>query len=138
MRGQVRSSVAPILFIVLAITAFAVGDQAKADPLKAPSDPIAHRAEAVTPVANESIGPSSLGVRFLFGFYQHGVSPTKGTACPMFPSCSEYGRLSVARHGLFLGIMITADRLHRCGHDLYLYERLWSVSHGWCYDDAPH
>ena len=137
MPGQVRASIAPVLFLALAFGAFAASDQVRADALRAPSDPIAHRAEVLTPVANVNIGPATLGVRFLFGLYQRGVSPTKGVSCPMFPSCSEYGRLSVARHGLLLGVMITADRLHRCGHDLYLYPRLWSVSNGWCYEDTP-
>jgi hypothetical protein len=38
---------------------------------------------------------------------------------------------------LALGIAMTADRLHRCGHDLHLYQRLWSPSRGWCYEDPP-
>jgi len=29
----------------------------------------------------------------------------------MYPTCSAYSRLAVRKHGFFLGIMMTADRL---------------------------
>jgi hypothetical protein len=35
----------------------------------------------------------------------------------MYPSCSQYSRQAVARHGLFIGAMMAADRLMRCGRD---------------------
>jgi len=105
--------------------------------MNAPSDPIARPSGISVPVAEESIAPVSLIVRGLFGLYHHVVGPTKGTHCPMVPSCSEYSRISVAQHGLAMGVIMSADRLHRCGHDLHLYPRLWSSSRGWSYDDQP-
>ena len=45
----------------------------------------------------------------------------KGSYCPMYPSCSEYGRLAISENG-FLGIIKTFDRLHRCSHDLENYD----------------
>jgi hypothetical protein len=37
--------------------------------------------------------------------------------CPMYPSCSQYSRQAVARHGIVKGWMMTMDRLMRCGRD---------------------
>ncbi len=86
----------------------------------------------------ERFGPASVLVRGLFALYQRKVSPTKGARCPMVPSCSEYGRLCLARHGLLRGTVMSAERLHRCGHDLYRYPKLWSATRGWCYDNPPY
>ena len=38
-------------------------------------------------------------------------------ACPMHPSCSEYSRQAVEKHGFSLGWTIAMDRLLRCGRD---------------------
>jgi hypothetical protein len=106
-------------------------------PLNAPSDPIAGYSQVTSDIGGIQVGPSVLLIRTLFVLYQRGVGPMRGTLCPMLPSCSEYARISVVRHGLLFGSLMAADRLHRCGHDLYLYPRLWSTSRGWCYEDPP-
>lgn len=38
-------------------------------------------------------------------------------ACPMHPSCSEYSRQAIAKHGFFPGWTMAMDRLIRCGRD---------------------
>ena len=53
--------------------------------------------------------------------YQRWISPAKGSSCPMLPSDSAYARQALRRHGLILGVLMTADRLHRCGHDVDEY-----------------
>ncbi len=35
----------------------------------------------------------------------------------MYPSCSEYSRQALEKYGFFMGAMIAADRLMRCGRD---------------------
>ena len=45
----------------------------------------------------------------------------KGQTSPMATSCSEYGRLAVREQGFVRGVLITADRIHCCGHDLQHY-----------------
>jgi putative component of membrane protein insertase Oxa1/YidC/SpoIIIJ protein YidD len=55
--------------------------------------------------------------------YRSSIGPIKGEFCPMYPSCSQYGDIAIKRHGV-LGILMTMDRLHRCGHDLESYERV--------------
>lgn len=37
--------------------------------------------------------------------------------CPMHPSCSEYSRQAVEKHGFSLGWTMAMDRLLRCGRD---------------------
>jgi len=54
--------------------------------------------------------------------YQRFISPAKGSACPMEPSDSAYARQAIHRYGLFQGALMSADRLHRCGHDVNHYD----------------
>ena len=49
--------------------------------------------------------------------YKRFISPAKGSACPMEPSDSTYASQAIRRYGIFWGSLMTADRLHRCGHD---------------------
>lgn len=53
--------------------------------------------------------------------YQLLISPSKGTSCPMHPHCSLYGHRAFQHHNPLQAFMMTADRLHRCGHDLENY-----------------
>jgi putative component of membrane protein insertase Oxa1/YidC/SpoIIIJ protein YidD len=71
-----------------------------------------------------AVGPSLVLARSLLFVYQRGAAPGKGQACPMYPSCSEYARLAVLRRGVLKGIVMAADRLHRCGHDLRYYPKV--------------
>jgi hypothetical protein len=77
-----------------------------------------------------AVGPAQTLARGLLFVYQRGAAPSKGQACPMYPSCSEYARLAVLRHGVLRGVLMAADRLHRCGHDLRYYPRVADAD-GW-------
>ena len=50
-------------------------------------------------------------------FYQDHISPVDGDRCPMHPSCSEYARQAIQKHGPVLGWIMACDRLIRCGRD---------------------
>ena len=52
--------------------------------------------------------------RGLLRGYQLGLSPLVGPACRFTPSCSEYAREALARHGLVRGSAYAARRLLRC------------------------
>jgi putative component of membrane protein insertase Oxa1/YidC/SpoIIIJ protein YidD len=39
------------------------------------------------------------------------ISPIDGKTCPMYPSCSKYSLLCFEKHGLFIGWVMTCDRL---------------------------
>jgi putative membrane protein insertion efficiency factor len=57
------------------------------------------------------------------GFYKRALSPLLPPACRFTPTCSEYAREAVLRHGLGRGLALAARRLARChpfhagGHD---------------------
>lgn len=56
----------------------------------------------------------------LLDFYQgplDHLSAVRRGECPMMPSCSEYSRQVIARHGPVVGWAMTMDRLMRCGRD---------------------
>lgn len=54
--------------------------------------------------------------------YKLFISPSKGSQCPSNPSCSTYGFTAFQTHDPLTAYLMTADRLHRCGHDLGNYE----------------
>jgi len=48
---------------------------------------------------------------WLVGFYKETVSKVDGDRCPSEPSCSEYSLQAFRKHGLFIGWVMTVDRL---------------------------
>jgi putative component of membrane protein insertase Oxa1/YidC/SpoIIIJ protein YidD len=56
-------------------------------------------------------------LRFLVEAYSEYISPIDGKDCPMYPSCSKYSVQCFKKHGLFIGWVMTCDRLFRCGRD---------------------
>ncbi|AOY58881.1 conserved uncharacterized protein, DUF37 [Desulfococcus multivorans] len=63
-----------------------------------------------------SASPFSGMLAFYRGPLDHLSAVRRGT-CPMTPSCSEYAREAVARHGELRGWIMACDRLMRCGRD---------------------
>lgn len=45
------------------------------------------------------------------------LSGVRGSQCPMFPSCSEYMRQAIEKHGAAKGWVMGTERLMRCGHE---------------------
>ena len=52
--------------------------------------------------------------------YQRHISPINGGRCPMYPSCSRFAAQAVEEEGA-KGLIMTFDRLLRCGRDLEGY-----------------
>jgi putative membrane protein insertion efficiency factor len=46
--------------------------------------------------------------------YQLTLSPLIGPTCRFFPSCSEYARQAIMRHGPAKGTLYALNRLLRC------------------------
>ena len=46
--------------------------------------------------------------------YQRWLSPVLPGACRFWPTCSEYARLALVRHGLARGSMLALWRVCRC------------------------
>lgn len=47
-------------------------------------------------------------------FYKRRVSPLLPPSCRFTPTCSEYARLALLKHGLVRGLALAAGRLLRC------------------------
>ncbi len=54
--------------------------------------------------------------------YQRYMSCLKNTHCSMYPSCSNYAKMVFQDNSFPKAMILTADRLTRCGHDLDVYQ----------------
>jgi len=52
--------------------------------------------------------------RWILAVYKRVVSPLLPASCRFYPSCSDYAREAVERHGVRRGIWLAARRLLRC------------------------
>jgi hypothetical protein len=46
--------------------------------------------------------------------YQYALRPLLGANCRFYPSCSDYAREAIERHGAFRGVCLAVRRLARC------------------------
>jgi putative membrane protein insertion efficiency factor len=51
---------------------------------------------------------------FLIGVYQYAVSPLFPSSCRYTPSCSQYAKEAIMRHGVFRGSYLAVRRILRC------------------------
>ena len=51
---------------------------------------------------------------YIISLYQKYISPYKGTKCPYFPSCSNYGIEAIKEHGAIKGFFMAFWRVLRC------------------------
>ncbi len=51
---------------------------------------------------------------FLIILYQKLLSPWLPPSCRYTPSCSQYAKEALLRHGLFRGLLLALKRLARC------------------------
>ena len=47
-------------------------------------------------------------------FYQHFITPYTPPSCRFTPTCSEYGRQALLKHGPIKGLLLTLWRILRC------------------------
>ena len=47
-------------------------------------------------------------------FYQIAISPLLGPSCRFTPTCSEYARQALIKHGPFKGLWLAVWRILRC------------------------
>ena len=48
---------------------------------------------------------------WLLSFYQTTIGPVNSGRCPLYPTCSQYSKEAIHRHGPVVGVVMTADRL---------------------------
>jgi putative membrane protein insertion efficiency factor len=58
--------------------------------------------------------PASVLLQGAITVYQRAVSPLLGPSCRFEPSCSEYAREAIRRHGAARGLLLSLRRLLRC------------------------
>ncbi len=51
---------------------------------------------------------------FLIGVYQYAVSPLFPSSCRYTPTCSQYAKEAIVKHGLLRGSYLAARRILRC------------------------
>lgn len=68
------------------------------------------------PNARGDCQPVSQIIRFYQGPLAH-LSAVRYGGCPMEPHCSAYAIEALERHGPIMGLVMTFDRLIRCGND---------------------
>ena len=50
----------------------------------------------------------------LIRMYQYLISPMRAPCCRFYPSCSEYARQAVEKHGVYKGMLLIFKRIFRC------------------------
>jgi len=50
----------------------------------------------------------------LIKIYQYFISPLLGPRCRFMPTCSEYAKQAIEKHGVFYGIYLASKRLLKC------------------------
>ncbi len=51
---------------------------------------------------------------YMIRAYQYCISPLLGPSCRFYPSCSEYAREAIQKHGAMRGVLLGAGRICRC------------------------
>ncbi|MBA7560484.1 putative membrane protein insertion efficiency factor [subsurface metagenome] len=67
-------------------------------------------------------------------FFSEYISQVDGDRCPMYPTCASYSRQVIKKHGFFMGIVMTADRLIHESNEMD-YAPLVKVGGGMRYSD---
>ena len=82
----------------------------------------------------DAFQPMRAIIEFYRGPLNH-CSAVRYGECPMYPSCSEYCKQAFEQYGFFMGAMISADRLMRCGRDELKSAPLIFINGKWKYYD---
>lgn len=56
----------------------------------------------------------SLPFLALIGGYQKLISPLLPPSCIYYPSCSEYSKQAIVKHGVWVGSLLMIQRILRC------------------------
>lgn len=102
-----------------------------------PSVSCSHLREG-SPPPPVSAGHCPVLLKIYQGPLNHLAAVRRG-ACPMHPSCSEYSRQAITKHGARMGLIMTIDRLIRCGRDEMASATRVRVGGQWkFYDPVSH
>jgi putative membrane protein insertion efficiency factor len=98
--------------LLLGAAVRAPGDQNLLQSLRQPrQQPV----PAKTPLdLSQSTSELEMAAALLLRCYQVFLSSQDGPRCQFTPSCSEYARIVIRRHGLLAGLLMASDRYQRC------------------------
>ncbi|HSR12976.1 MAG TPA: membrane protein insertion efficiency factor YidD [Thermodesulfobacteriota bacterium] len=65
----------------------------------------------VSPAGGFKGSAAQRGAEGLVGIFQNYISPVDGDRCPSYPTCSQYARQAIRKHGALVGVAMTVDRL---------------------------
>ena len=111
-RAAAARSLCGLLLLAAVFLGTAAYGQTEADPMRGPD---VSRCKAPTVAASVSI-PAQVFDAYL-RFFQKVISPVDGARSSMYPTGSDYARQAFARHGAFLGFLLTAERLLHEGNE---------------------
>jgi putative membrane protein insertion efficiency factor len=74
-----------------------------------PKDPPGPGPGSQTPPT--SLSPGQKAAQGVLRFFQEYISPVDGDRCPCYPTCSQYSVEVVRKHGVWIGLVMTFDRL---------------------------
>jgi len=95
------------IWIVLPVTA-GWGGEDPFEPWKFGNQPVP---DSRVSQENETASlPARMALRGL-RFFSEYISKVDGDRCPMYPTCASYSRQAIQKHGFFIGVVMTADRL---------------------------
>lgn len=78
-------------------------------------------------------------VLFPISLFRKYISPVDGARCDMYPTCSKYSMEVINKHGVAVGLMMSADRLMRCGRDeTRLSPKVWVSNENRVYDPVSN
>jgi putative membrane protein insertion efficiency factor len=117
-RARTAARIAASAALLLNIAVAATGDQGPLEALRQPPKDPAGSYPAGSSKApldlSQSTSELEMAAALLLRGYQVFLSSQDGPRCQFTPSCSEYARMVIRRHGLLAGLLMASDRYQRC------------------------
>ena len=57
------------------------------------------------------VSPGQKAAQGAIRLFQRYISPVDGDRCPCYPTCSQYSAEAIRKHGVWIGLVMTFDRL---------------------------
>lgn len=85
----------------------------------------------------QAYNPINLTFSGLMFFYQNVLSNQVNAGCIYSPSCSEFSKQCIKKHGLVKGIFLSADRVQRCNRITALGLNIRNLNSQFKFPDNP-
>jgi putative membrane protein insertion efficiency factor len=85
----------------------------------------------------QAYNPINLTFSGLMFFYQNVLSSQVNAGCIYSPSCSEFSKQCIKKHGLVKGIFLSADRVQRCNRITALGLNIKNLNPQFKFPDNP-